>query len=71
MLWRMRTHLTLCLGLLIGACSTRQQAITLLDRDLAVETFDSAWRIVYESHFDTTFNGVDWVALKQELHQMG
>ncbi|KPJ91469.1 MAG: hypothetical protein AMS18_08630 [Gemmatimonas sp. SG8_17] len=67
MLLRMRTHLTLCLGLLIGACSTQQQAITPLDRDLAVETFDSAWRIVYESHFDTTFNGVDWVALKQEL----
>jgi carboxyl-terminal processing protease len=37
------------------------------DREVGLETFDAAWRIVYESHFDTTFNGVDWVALKGEL----
>ncbi len=30
-------------------------------------TFDTAWRIVYETHFDTTFNGVDWLALRDEL----
>jgi carboxyl-terminal processing protease len=30
-------------------------------------TFDAAWRIVYETHFDTTFNGVDWLALRDEL----
>jgi carboxyl-terminal processing protease len=67
MLWQMRPQLTLCLGLLVGACSTRQQEITPLDRDIAVETFDSAWRVVYETHFDTTFNGVDWLALRREL----
>lgn len=33
----------------------------------ALPTFDRAWSIVYETHFDTTFNGVDWVALKDEL----
>ena len=38
-----------------------------LDATLALETFDAAWRIVYETHFDTTFNGVDWVALRDEL----
>ena len=34
---------------------------------LAVTTFDSAWRIVRNTHFDTTFNGVDWDALRGEL----
>lgn len=35
--------------------------------DLALATFDTAWRIVYETHFDTTFNGVDWRGLREEL----
>ncbi len=38
-----------------------------IDTALALETFDAAWQIVYETHFDTTFNGVDWVALRDEL----
>ena len=33
----------------------------------AVETFDAAWRIVHESHFDRNFNGVDWPAVATEL----
>ncbi|MFL5575992.1 MAG: S41 family peptidase [Gemmatimonadaceae bacterium] len=32
-----------------------------------VTTFDSAWRLVYERHFDSTFTGVDWIALRDEL----
>ncbi|MGD8866787.1 MAG: S41 family peptidase [Gemmatimonadales bacterium] len=35
--------------------------------ELALATFDRAWQIVYDTHFDTTFNGVDWLALRQEL----
>lgn len=31
------------------------------------ETFDAAWRVVYERHFDTTYNGVNWVAVRAEL----
>lgn len=34
---------------------------------LAVATFDSAWQIVHNTHFDTTFNGVDWNAVRTEL----
>jgi carboxyl-terminal processing protease len=37
------------------------------DAALGLETFDRAWQIVYQTHFDTTFNGVDWLALKDEL----
>ena len=34
---------------------------------LGVDTFDAAWRIVRDTHFDTTFNGVDWEATRTEL----
>lgn len=33
----------------------------------AVETFDAAWTIVRDTHFDKTFNGVDWNAVRAEL----
>ena len=33
----------------------------------AVETFDAAWRIVRDSHFDRSLNGVDWDAVATEL----
>ncbi len=32
-----------------------------------VESFDAAWRIINESHFDTNFNGVNWEAVRVEL----
>lgn len=37
------------------------------DPAVGLASFDAAWRIVHESHFDTTFNGVDWRALREEL----
>ena len=33
----------------------------------SVETFDAAWTIVRDTHFDKTFNGVDWEAVRTEL----
>lgn len=35
--------------------------------DVQLASFDEAWRIVWETHFDTTFNGVDWKALRDEF----
>ena len=32
-----------------------------------IETFDAAWTIIRDSHFDPTMNGVDWPAVKAEL----
>jgi carboxyl-terminal processing protease len=32
-----------------------------------VATFDTAWQIVRDSHFDKTFNGVNWDAVATEL----
>lgn len=34
---------------------------------LAVETFDAAWTIVRDKHFDKTLNGLDWNAVRAEL----
>ena len=33
----------------------------------AVETFDAVWRIVRDTHFDKTFNGVNWDAAREEF----
>ncbi len=36
-------------------------------QDELLETFDRAWTIIYETHWDPDFNGVDWVAVREEL----
>jgi carboxyl-terminal processing protease len=33
----------------------------------ALETFDAVWTIVRDTHFDPTFNGVDWDAARTEF----
>lgn len=47
-----------------GAAAPR---VAALDSALATATFDSAWRIIHRRHFDTTFGGVDWRALRDTL----
>jgi carboxyl-terminal processing protease len=56
----------------LAACSKSTPEVATpgsapIDSQLAVATFDTAWAIIYRTHFDTTFNGVDWVALKDSL----
>lgn len=36
-------------------------------RALALETFDSAWTRIRNLHFDSTFGGLDWNAVRTEL----
>ncbi len=38
-----------------------------IDPDLALATFDAAWERVHRTHYDTAFNGVDWLAVRDEL----
>ncbi len=59
-------HRALCASLLLVACAHRPPAAPF-DRATGVLSFDAAWRIVHETHFDTTFGGVDWVALGDSL----
>jgi carboxyl-terminal processing protease len=44
-----------------------RQAAPRRDAPGAVDTFDAAWRIIRETHFDPTFNGVDWTRVGDEL----
>jgi carboxyl-terminal processing protease len=37
---------------------------------LALETFDAAWQLIHDTHFDTNFNGVDWLSLRDELRPL-
>jgi carboxyl-terminal processing protease len=37
------------------------------ERQFSLASFDTAWRIVAETHFDPTFNGLDWNAVRAEL----
>jgi carboxyl-terminal processing protease len=34
---------------------------------MAAESFDAAWQVINDTHFDTTFNGVDWAGVRREL----
>ncbi len=48
---------------IIGAIA----AVPAAQASRATETFDAAWTIIRDSHFDPTMNGVDWSAVKAEL----
>ncbi len=45
--------------LLAGVCAGAQAP-------QALETFDAAWKIVRDTHFDRTFNGVNWDSVRTE-----
>ncbi len=49
------------------AVAEREPASERLSRSEALAAFDQAWQTVHDTHFDTSFNGVDWTALKTEL----
>ncbi len=53
----------------IGVLAVLASASGLLHAQarLGVETFDRVWTIVRDTHFDKTFNGVDWEAVRTEL----
>ncbi len=38
-----------------------------IGRDLALATFDSAWERIAHTHYDTSFRGLDWAAVRDEL----
>ncbi len=48
--------------------ATRQTpAAPELEASAALAAFDEAWETIRDTHFDQSFNGVDWDALKSEL----
>jgi carboxyl-terminal processing protease len=50
--------IAVALALLLGTSSTNAAP------PLGIETFQSAWEIIRDTHFDTNFNGVDWNAAR-------
>ena len=51
-------------GPVAGAVSTSLASSPVSD---PLVTFDSAWSIIGRTHWDTTYNGVNWAALRAEL----
>lgn len=51
------------------ACGTRPAPPPepAYDRATGLATFDRAWQIINDTHFDSTFNGVDWGAVRDSL----
>ncbi len=57
-------------SLLRAACSVLvicATGATAVQENIHLETFDEAWRIIAETHWDPEFMGVDWEAVRQEL----
>jgi carboxyl-terminal processing protease len=50
------------LVLALGGAATAAQQVPA-----AAETFDAAWTIIRDTHFDKTMNGLDWDAVRAEL----
>ncbi|HEU0051870.1 MAG TPA: S41 family peptidase [Longimicrobium sp.] len=51
-------------GLLAAHSLAAQTPVTAA---LATETFDTAWTVIARTHWDSTYNGVDWNGLRAEL----
>lgn len=55
------------LGVAATAALWLGSAGLVADVPKGLETFDAAWTIVRDTHFDKTFNGVDWDAAREEF----
>ena len=62
---------TLCVATEVDVCAQEARTVglaALASRDVAgAETFDAAWTIIRDTHFDPRMNGLDWNAVKAEL----
>ena len=58
------TALVLCAGLV---CAQEKPQLTSLERQLNIDSFEYLWKTIYENHFDPTFGGVDWKAVRLEF----
>ncbi|HEX2204851.1 MAG TPA: S41 family peptidase [Longimicrobium sp.] len=56
------------LALALAAFAARgANAQTPIDPALAAATFDTAWATIHRSHFDSTFGGLSWTGVRDEL----
>jgi len=52
---------------LVTTVSAEPDTLTAEQRQLNQQSFDMVWKIINDNHFDTSFGGVDWAAVKTEL----
>jgi carboxyl-terminal processing protease len=62
----MRTKLSAFLVVIVVFIAFAQK-ISATPPPLAVESFQNAWEIIRDTHFDTNFNGVDWTAVRTKF----
>ena len=53
---------TAAIGCLVVTAGARAQKA-----DRGIETFDAVWRLVHETYFDPSFNGVDWQKAREDF----
>lgn len=59
--------------MLLAACASRSpapsppQALTPQQRELELQSFDQVWETIRDRHFDPTYNGTDWNAVRAEF----
>lgn len=63
---RRRLCTALLSAVLLAPVAAAAQA-PALEPGVAVASFDSAWTAIHRTHWDTTFNGVDWNGVRAEL----
>lgn len=56
-----------CLAALVLVAIAASPQIAGAQLSLKTETFDAAWTLIRDSHFDETYNGVDWHEVGAEL----
>src|SRR4051812_7921449 len=57
----------LILTLAVGSLLVIARASVAVEVPDGIETFDAAWTIIRDTHFDPAMNGVDWNAVRTEL----
>jgi carboxyl-terminal processing protease len=55
------------LGAIVALLTTAAVALPAAQAFKGAETFEAAWTIIRDSHFDPGMNGVDWQAVRTEL----
>ena len=51
----------------ICGCKTQPRTKPPMASTNALATFDSVWRLISETHYDTNYGGVDWNAIRDEF----
>lgn len=70
-LWHWRLCSAALLAAVVCGCAATPKAaerrLAPAEQELNVQSFDQVWQTIHDKHFDPTFGGVDWDAVRAEL----